>query len=343
MNSPEKKPRIKPKYLKRSASCSNITGPIESVPFELRSKKLNFSDFDKRYVIDQTLEGSSELTSVFMGFTTTTTIRRKTVIIKLLKFHTTINTIPPERLARMADRELYALSILEHPAIISMLHYTINAEHLFVYIAFPYYPMGNLLAFLHSHEYRDKVPHECVAKEIFFQLVNAIAYCHKSGICHGDVKLENLLVSSVSTSKCTGQNVPKIVLIDFGLSQPIEYDVNGNEYYLSEILGSPDYVAPEIIQKRPYHGTKIDVWSMGIFLYVLLFSDFPFHVDSNSSRAWRKILQDMKKNTLFFPSYNPISDECKNLFHRMLRFNPQERITVSQLYQDPWFDCVRVQ
>ena len=87
-------------------------------------------------------------------------------------------------------------------------------------------------------------------------------YLHEQGVIHRDVKLENILLD---------ESYKIIKIIDFGFS--IRF--NG-EKKLNVFCGTPSYMAPEICKKSEYYGKPADIWSLGIVLYVLLFSRFPF-------------------------------------------------------------------
>lgn len=97
---------------------------------------------------------------------------------------------------------------------------------------------------------------EEVAGKIFVQLYSAVKYLHLKNIAHRDIKAENVLLDA--------QMNPK--LIDFGLAR--EY--NAFNPMMETFCGSPSYVAPEIIKKQKYVGEKVDVWSLGVTLYVML-------------------------------------------------------------------------
>lgn len=99
------------------------------------------------------------------------------------------------------------------------------------------------------------------AKHIFRQIVSAVYYCHSNKIVHRDLKVENLLLDSNETIK----------LADFGFS---------STFKLGELLdiycGSPPYCAPELFLAKKYDGTKVDIWSLGVILYVIVCGYLPF-------------------------------------------------------------------
>ena len=94
------------------------------------------------------------------------------------------------------------------------------------------------------------------SRAMFLELASAVAYCHELKISHRDLKAENILFDSRGNLK----------LADFGLCQIMK---DGSA--LKTRCGSPDYVAPEIILNLPYDGAKVDAWSCGVLLYIMLF------------------------------------------------------------------------
>ena len=95
-----------------------------------------------------------------------------------------------------------------------------------------------------------------VARHYYRQLISALQFMHERNICHRDLKLENLLVDQDGVLKVT----------DFGLSG---LHTGGDEVFKTT-LGSPNYVAPEVLNGKGYDGFKADIWSSGVILYVLL-------------------------------------------------------------------------
>ena len=89
----------------------------------------------------------------------------------------------------------------------------------------------------------------------------AIKYMHSVGVCHRDIKAENVIISDKNTVK----------IIDFGFSVRFTPDTG-----LRVFCGTSYYMPPEIVQKRQYNGFKSDIWSLGVLLYLMLTSTFPF-------------------------------------------------------------------
>lgn len=101
------------------------------------------------------------------------------------------------------------------------------------------------------------------ARYFFQQLISGVEFCHKSGVCHRDLKLENTLLD--------GSPAPLLKICDFGYSKSMLMDSQPKS-----TVGTPAYIAPEVLSKKKYDGHKADVWSCGVTLYVMLVGAYPF-------------------------------------------------------------------
>ncbi|WOG81915.1 hypothetical protein DCAR_0101071 [Daucus carota subsp. sativus] len=157
------------------------------------------------------------------------------------------------------------------------------------------------------------------AVELMKTIVGVVEGCHALGVMHRDLKPENFLFDSPDEDA-------KLKAIDFGLS--VFYKPG---HYLTDVVGSPYYVAPEVLQK--YYGPEIDVWSAGVILYILLCGVPPFWAETDSG-IFRAIL----KGNIDFRSepWPSISDSAKDLIRKMLDRSPKQRITAHEVLCHPW-------
>jgi len=165
---------------------------------------------------------------------------------------------------------------------------------------------------------------EARARDFFKQLVDGVCYCHTMGVCHRDIKLENLLLSADGTLKIT----------DLGFSTQF---TNGSP---KSVVGTALYVAPEVVLRdgREYNGEAADVWSMGIILYLLTAGRFPFNrgqvggVGPGMSRASKERFRN--DNFRVFPHF---SASLTSLLRRILCADPCRRATIDEIRQHEWY------
>lgn len=163
---------------------------------------------------------------------------------------------------------------------------------------------------------------ENVAQDYFQQLVNGVHYCHLRGVCHRDLKLENILVDKYG----------KVSIADFGIA-----NMRGGDDLMYTACGTPFYCAPEIINGalEGYSGYKIDAWSCGILLYLLLTGKFPFQDDgSNNTLA---LYERINRCEVEYPS--SISAEARDLISCLLTKDSKRRYSLEQVKRHPWF-CI---
>lgn len=157
------------------------------------------------------------------------------------------------------------------------------------------------------------------AAELARWIVGVVEVCHSLGVMHRDLKPENFLfVDDAEESP--------LKMIDFGLSvffQPGEI--------FTEVVGSPYYVAPEVLKKR--YGPEADVWSAGIIIYILLCGAPPFFAETEDD-----IFKEVLKGTLNFQSdpWPSISSSAKDLVSKMLVRDPRKRLTAHEVLCHPW-------
>ena len=152
-------------------------------------------------------------------------------------------------------------------------------------------------------------------------IIDAIHYCHSLNIIHRDIKPENLLYSTKDPSS-------RIIKVsDFGLARFIS-----SETLATTTCGTPGYVAPEILEQRPY-GKECDYWSIGVVLYILLCGFPPFYDDDNMV-----LFEKIKNGKFDFPSpvWDQISQDARDIISNLLVVDPSKRKNCEQLLRHPW-------
>ncbi|KAI8530292.1 hypothetical protein RHMOL_Rhmol11G0045500 [Rhododendron molle] len=161
------------------------------------------------------------------------------------------------------------------------------------------------------------------ARFFFQQLISGVSYCHSMEICHRDLKLENTLLD--------GSPTPRLKICDFGYSKSALLHSQPKS-----TVGTPAYIAPEVLSRKEYDGKIADVWSCGVTLYVMLVGAYPFE-DPEDPRNFRKTIGRIMSVQYSIPDYVRVSADCRQLLSRIFVANPSKRITIPEIKQHPWF------
>ncbi|KAL7817270.1 hypothetical protein V8C26DRAFT_428535 [Trichoderma gracile] len=206
------------------------------------------------------------------------------------------------------EREVAILKLIEHPNIMKL--YDIWENRSEIYLILEYIDQGDLFTFINT---KGRLSEE-VAVYFFRQMISAIAYCHSFNVCHRDLKPENILITADL----------QIKIADFGMAALHQTAT----HRLATACGSPHYAAPELLKNRQYRGDKADIWSMGVILYAMLSATLPF-----DDPDLRVMMGKTKKGQYKMPDF--LSPEAEDLIRRMLQVNPDQRITMKQIWQHP--------
>ena len=178
---------------------------------------------------------------------------------------------------------------------------------------------------------------EDVCQYILLKILNAVEALHKKGICHRDLKPENLVF--------VGDNY-ELKLIDFGFSAKFLTKKNQKKK-LMKIVGTPFYIPPEILERKSYDGEKADIFSLGVILFTLMTKNFPFektNINDTSNNDKKLLHKHLKEKQ--YDKYWKLIDEYlgirnfpqkfKNLFVKMVTYNPEERPSIEEIRKDEW-------
>jgi calcium-dependent protein kinase len=201
--------------------------------------------------------------------------------------------------------EIYILRKLDHPNILKIFEFFTDKKYF--YFIMDYVSGGDLYSQIIEIEHYTEV----IAAKIIKQLFSCVTYLHKMNIIHRDLKLENMMVSYYNEK----EEEIEIKLIDFGTACFYK-----NDKKLSLKIGSPFYIAPEVIKGS--YGFECDIWSCGIILYILLSGLPPFQGRSNKETFKYIVNSELE----FGPKWKKISDEAKDLVKRCLEKDPDKRI-----------------
>ncbi|KAI1429908.1 SMAD/FHA protein kinase [Xylaria sp. FL1777] len=218
------------------------------------------------------------------------------------------------------QQEIAVLMGVSHPNVLCLKD-TFNEKNA-VYLVLELAPEGELF----NHIVLKQKLSEDETRNLFLQLFQGIKYLHDRNIVHRDIKPENILLVDKDVH---------VKLADFGLAKII-----GEESFTTTLCGTPSYVAPEILAEgRHRKYTKaVDVWSLGVVLYICL-CGFPPFSDELYSRDFPYLLsQQIKSGRFDYPSpyWDSVGDPALDLIDHMLVVEPEKRFTVDQCLQHPW-------
>ncbi|CAD8092817.1 unnamed protein product [Paramecium sonneborni] len=227
----------------------------------------------------------------------------------------------------MMFKELMHLRRLNHPQLMRLIE--IYEDEMNIYQVFDPYMGGDLRQHLRETQLAQEVGgqvEEKVLADMMYGLIGAIAHMHQRGVFHRDIKLENLFVPE-------NKRLPFVLLSNFCYSE--SFKLNGQNQGSYKKCGTPGYVAPEIFRSRNYD-QKIDVFSLGIVYYILVFGKMPFEGSDQDDilRANEKCEIDFKAEKRLCKN---LSQSGMDMMKKMLNKEPTQRFTSAQCLNHHWF------
>jgi len=263
--------------------------------------------------------GSGTFANVHVCLDSTTGLKYAVKVLDKKKISVGSNKKGPSAKRGLVE-EVKILQELNHPNIVKVFASFETEDAL--YIVLELLQGGDLLDRMIS--LGEEFP-EDRARLIFIQMMKAVSYLHSKGVAHRDLKPENILLETKDSDK--------IKLTDFGLSRIV-----GEGSFMKTICGTPMYVAPEVVQNMGQsnpkgYGKAVDVWSMGVILYMLLCGEPPF-----DQRKPTPILDQVKKGVYKMPEdlQQSLSKEAQDLIVQLLAIDPLKRITLEDVAKHPW-------
>ena len=212
--------------------------------------------------------------------------------------------------------EIDILKIAKHPNIIKL--YDVFENEKYIYIIMEYCPGGDLFSYIEKRDFKIK---EERAAEIIHKLCTAVYFLHQYGIVHRDLKPENILMMDQTDNA-------DIRLVDFGLGKML-----GPGEKCDEPFGTFSYVAPEVLQEKPYD-FKVDLFAIGIITYLLVAGFLPFDDEDSEKEIARQTVYDPTP----FPKkiWDNISQEAKMFVDNLLSKDPEKRMNLQEVLQHKW-------
>ncbi|XP_022050478.1 serine/threonine-protein kinase D3 isoform X2 [Acanthochromis polyacanthus] len=219
----------------------------------------------------------------------------------------------PTKQESQLRNEVAILQNLHHPGIVNLECMFETPEQVFVIMEKLH---GDMLEMILSSE-KSRLP-ERLTKFLVTQILVALRHLHFKNIVHCDLKPENVLLASA-------EPFPQVKLCDFGFARII-----GEKSFRRSVVGTPAYLAPEVLRSKGYN-RSLDMWSVGVIVYVSLSGTFPFNEDED--------INDQIQNAAFMYPPNPwkeISEEAKDLINNLLQVKMRKRYSVDKSLSHPW-------
>eukprot|EP00440_Ansanella_granifera_P032292 gb/GFBE01035045.1/.p1 GENE.gb/GFBE01035045.1/~~gb/GFBE01035045.1/.p1 ORF type:complete len:713 (+),score=101.93 gb/GFBE01035045.1/:1-2139(+) len=291
---------------------------------------ISSQSFDAAYDLgDQLGEGAFGIVYRCSSRATKDQLASKVVLKSRLKPHDHVMIFGDEAAGREGEISIHR-SLPHHPNVVGM-HAHFEDEHS-VNMILDLCPGGDLFdEIMRAHErqqHQGSHPalSEAEACRVIWQIMCAVDFCHSHGVVHRDIKAENVLLTAVPLDS-PGSVVR---LCDFGLAARC-FPEDGET--LKEALGSPDYIAPEIVRRSPY-GQKVDTWSAGVLLYVCFCCYSPFSAPTDA-----QVLRNILKGKFEFgAAWDNFASEMRELVILMLDVDAKTRPTAEAVLSH---DCLK--
>jgi len=202
-----------------------------------------------------------------------------------------------------APFEASLLSSLDHPGIVKVLDVFQNPSY--VQMVMEKHGDMDLFEFIDRNPVMDE-PLSCL---IFRQVVSAVDFLHTRSILHRDIKDENIIIDHRFSCK----------LIDFGSAVFFKPGQRFHTFY-----GTVEYCSPEVLQGCSYEGPELELWSLGVLLYIIIFGENPFYDSQDTIRAE------------LHPPHNDVSPKCWELIQALLEKKPEHRASLWHLKEHEW-------
>ena len=266
---------------------------------------LNF--FDYYEMLDNLGEGI--FGSVKLGVEKKTNQR---VAIKIIKKNKAKETD-----IELVRNEIDIMKLCYHPYVVHLLDHFENGEYIF--IVMEYIKGGSLTDYMKSKNFNFT---ERRAAELIYQLAKGIKYLHKYGIIHRDLKPDNIMLTDASDKG-------NIKIMDFGLSK-----ILGKKEKSTDGFGTLTFVSPEVLIRKPYN-KEVDIWSLGVILYLMLSGDLPFDDPEDDEQ---KIAKSIVYKEVKFPpeKFGKRSKAVIELIKGCLTKDPKSRIKIDEILKGEW-------
>uniref|UniRef100_A0AAF5CW49 Protein kinase C n=1 Tax=Strongyloides stercoralis TaxID=6248 RepID=A0AAF5CW49_STRER len=291
----------------KKLNVPNEKGEVESEEIgHLGLKIRSEQEFSQLYQIfaDEIL-GSGQFGTVYGAIHRKTSKHVAVKLIDKLKF--------PSNKEAALRTEVEILQKIKHHGVVEFQQMLETHDRIFVVME---KLKGDMLEMILSSE-KGRLNERCT-QFLIYQILIALQYLHSQNVVHCDMKPENILLASDS-------DFPQIKLCDFGFARII-----GERSFRRSVVGTPAYLAPEVLRNKGFN-RSLDMWSVGVIVYVSLSGTFPFNEDED--------INDQIQNAEFMYPPNPwreVSVEAIEFINNLLQVKMQKRLSVSKALAHIW-------
>jgi len=299
-------------YSSTNGSGSTISPPLQpTILNNIESKSNNNNDNNKRRLIKYNTINHGVTSKISLGI-----FEGKTCVIKCIKQSL-------KRSRNLFKNEIKILNKIKHNNIIKMYACFKDNEYYYIILEYAKIDLAEFRMKCHMNELHVKI--------VIYRLLKSVQYLHNNNICHRDLKPENVVFKK--------DNYFDPILIDFG--ECIRLNNNDN-IYDNELVGTPNYMAPERLQFSKLTRDKYkksDIWGIGVITFELITGYHLFHGNNNES-IYRNILSKNWQwpNIKLLP-YNP-SQTCKDFVSNCLEYDTRKRFNAKLALNHEWFNNI---
>lgn len=280
--------------------------PTEGETGHLGAKIQTEHEFSQLYqIFAEEVLGSGQFGTVYGGIHRRNGQHVAVKLIDKLKF-------PPNK-EDLLRAEVQILEQVDHPGVVHFMQMLETTDRIFVVME---KLKGDMLEMILSSE-KGRLS-ERTTQFLVAQILEALRYLHHQNIVHCDLKPENILLNSNS-------DFPQVKLCDFGFARII-----GEKSFRRSVVGTPAYLAPEVLRNKGFN-RSLDMWSVGVIVYVSLSGTFPFNEDED--------INDQIQNAEFMYPPSPwkeISENAIEFINGLLQVKMSKRYTVTKAQSHIW-------
>ena len=294
------KSKIRKYYIPDLDICNNFIKAVKEA--------IGYIKFSDHYELKEVI-GKGKFGVVNLGIHKKT---QKQVAIKIIN-KDSIKTTEDKELVKV---EIDILKLCHHPNIVRLLDHLENLDYIF--IVMEYIEGGTLGQYIKKHNFNFT---EHQAANIIYQIAQGVKYLHSYGIVHRDLKPDNIMITQPN-------DLGVLKIMDFGLSK-----ILSSQEKMVDGFGTLSYVAPEVLLRSPYN-KEVDIWSLGVILYYILCGHLPFRGNKEIIIAEKIVNDELEFDEEYWEMR---SQKVKDLIEKCLRKNPEERISINEFLNHPWF------